>query len=484
MNRRTKIVATIGPASWDEPVLSRLLREGVDVIRLNFSHAKQEQTRGIITMVRQLSQELGRNVAILQDLQGPRIRTGQIASPPGSVELSPGHELNLTSQPWIATDASQIGVDYPDLPLDVKPGDTILIDDGLLELKVISSTNQDVRCVVITGGQLSSHKGINVPGVTLRVPTITEKDIADLKFGVEQGVDYVALSFVRQAEDITRLKQMILQFAGETTNPVKLPQVIAKIEKHEAITNFDSILEVVDGIMVARGDLGVEMPAEQIPVLQKMIIRKCNLAGKPVITATQMLDSMIRNPRPTRAEATDVANAILDGTDATMLSGESANGLYPVQAVQVMDRIARTIEQEVLYQQPYRDLVNNSSTSVTDAISQAVCSIGREVEATAIITTTTSGFTARMVSRNRPRLPIYAVTHEPRTLNRLALVWGVEAFICPRYDTTDEMLEMAEKVVVERGLLKEADKVVITAGVPVGTPGQSNLIKVHVVGQS
>ena len=483
MSRRTKIVATIGPASWDEAMLSRLLREGVDVVRLNFSHAQREQSAQIIKTVRRLGQEIGRNVAILQDLQGPRIRTGEIATPPGSVELIPGHEVNLTTQPHLATDASQIGIDYPDLPLDVKPGDTVLMDDGLLELKVISSTATDVRCVVITGGKLSSHKGINVPGVTLRVPTITQKDEADLKFGVEQGVDYVALSFVRQAEDLTRLKALIAGFAGESVDAGGLPPVIAKIEKHEAITNFDSILEVADGIMVARGDLGVEMPAEQIPVLQKMIIRKCNLAGKPVITATQMLDSMIRNPRPTRAEANDVANAILDGTDAVMLSGESANGLYPVQAVQVMDRIATTTEQEVLYRQPHRDIIAETGSPITDAISQAVCAIGREIGATALITTTTSGFTTRMVSRNRPHLPIYAVTHQARTVQRLALVWGVEAFPCPRYESTDEMLEMAEKIVVERGLLKEGDKVVITAGVPVGLPGQSNLLKVHVVGQ-
>ena len=483
MSRRTKIVATIGPASWEEAVLSRLLREGVDVVRLNFSHAKHDQSAEIIKTVRRLATELGRNVAILQDLQGPRIRTGEIANPPGFIELTPGQELNLTTRAVVAIDASEVGVDYADLPLDVKPGDTILMDDGLLELKVISSTTQDVRCVVINGGKLSSHKGINVPGVTLRVPTITDKDEADLKFGVEQGVDYVALSFVRQAQDITRLKELIRGFAGSEASEIDLPQVIAKIEKHEAITNFDAILEATDGIMVARGDLGVEMPAEQIPVLQKTIIRKCNLAGKPVITATQMLDSMIRNPRPTRAEATDVANAILDGTDATMLSGESANGLYPVQAVGVMNRIACTTETELLIQQPDRDIIYNTATSITDAISQAVCTIGREAGAAALITTTTSGFTARMVSRNRPKLPIYAVSHNAHTLRRLALIWGVEAFPCPRYETTDEMLEMAEKVVIEHGLLKEGDKVVITAGVPVGTPGQSNLIKVHVVGQ-
>lgn len=484
MSRRTKIVATVGPASWDEPVLRRLIQEGVDMVRLNFSHAKHEQAATIIEMVRRLSIELGRNVAILQDLQGPRIRTGKVADPPGRVELVPGHEVILTSREIVAENAAIIGVDYPDLPLDVTPGDTILIADGLMELKVIDSNSEEVRCVVITGGLVGSHKGINVPDVTLRVPTITDKDKADLQFGVAHNVDYVALSFVRRAEDIVELKKLIREYAGDERPDYNYPQVITKIEKHEAITRFDEILEVSDGIMVARGDLGVEMPTEQVPVLQKMIIAKCNLAGKPVITATQMLESMIHNPRPTRAEASDVANAIIDGTDAVMLSGESANGAYPVEAVRVMGRIAKTTEQELLYNQPYRDIIMTTASSTTDAISQAVCAVAREIAAQAIITTTTSGHTARMVSRCRPRLPIYAVTHEESTLRRLALVWGVQAMLCPRYETTDEMLDMAEKVAVEKGLLSDGDKVVITAGIPVGVAGQSNLIKVHVVGES
>ncbi|HEX2914929.1 MAG TPA: pyruvate kinase [Chloroflexia bacterium] len=484
MSRRTKIVATVGPASWDEPIMRHLIQEGVNVFRLNFSHARQEQTVQIIKQIRRLSEEQGRSVAILQDLQGPRIRTGEVAKEVGSVELEAGKEVVLTTRPVVATGPEEIGVDYTDLPLDVKPGNTILINDGLIELSVISATTEDVRCVVINSGPLSSHKGINVPGVTLRVPTITEKDMSDLRFGVENDVDYVALSFVRRGEDIRRLKELIREYAGPDKPEIELPLVVAKIEKHEAITNFDEILEETDGIMVARGDLGVEMPAEQIPVLQKMIIRKCNLAGKPVITATQMLDSMIRNPRPTRAEATDVANAILDGTDAIMLSGESANGLYPVESVRVMARIARTTEEEVLFKQPRLDEELTRAFSVTDAISQAVCGIGREMHAAALIPTTSSGHTARMVSRNRPQLPIYAVTHHPRTLRRLDLVWGVHSLLCERYESTDEMLARAEEVVLTAGLVKEGDTVVITAGVPIGTPGQSNLLKVHVVGQN
>ena len=482
MNRRTKIVATVGPASWDEPVLRRLLQAGVDVVRLNFSHATHDRAAQIIRQVRKLSEELGRNVAILQDLQGPRIRTGKIASPPGYVELVAGQEISLTTQPLVASTPQEIGIDYPELPLDVKPGDKILLDDGLLELQVLSTGAEKVQCVVITGGKLSSHKGINLPGVGLRVPTITAKDKKDLEFGVKQGVDFIALSFVRQPEDILTLKQLIRQHAPQSSERA-LPQVIAKIEKHEAIANFDALLEVTDGIMVARGDLGVEMPAEQIPVLQKTIIHKCNLAGKPVITATQMLDSMIRNPRPTRAESTDVANAILDGTDAIMLSGESANGSYPLEAVQVMSRIACFTEEEVLYKRSNRDVYSETTRSISDAICQSVCSIGRELKANAIITTTTSGYTARMVSRNRPNLPIFAVTPDPFTMRRLALVWGVQAILCPRYQNTDEMLALAGKEVLEQNLVKEGDTVIITAGVPVGESGQSNLLKVQVVGQ-
>ena len=482
MNRRSKIVATVGPACWEEPVMRHLIQEGVDVFRLNFSHARHEQSAQLIQQIRRLAQETGRNVAVLQDLQGPRIRTGQVETPSGAVELVAGHNLNLTTRPVIATGPEEIGIDYPDLPLDVTPGDTLLLNDGLLELKVISTTIEDVQCSVITGGPLSSHKGINLPGVTLRVPTITEKDEADLKFGVEHGVDYIALSFVRQGRDIENLKHLISKYGGDRPE-IELPRVIAKIEKHEAVKNFDEILAASDGIMVARGDLGVEMPAEQIPVLQKMIIARCNQAGKPVITATQMLDSMIRNPRPTRAEATDVANAILDGTDAIMLSGESAGGLYPVEAVRVMGRIAHTTEHEVLFRKPPHDQLLAETCSITDAISQAVCKIGRDLDCAAIITTTTSGSTARMVSRNRPHLPVYAVTHEEATLRRMALVWGVHAVLCPPYESTDEMLKQAEIAVVEAGLLTEGDRVVITAGVPVGIPGQSNLLKVHVVGQ-
>ncbi len=479
MSRRTKIVATIGPACWDEPMLRRLVAEGIDVVRLNFSHADQLNSATHISLIRKISVETGRNIAILQDLQGPRIRIGELITP---ISLVSGQEITLTNRVDLAPGKDEIPVDYHDLPLDVKPGNIILIADGLIELKVISNTSEDIRCTVLNGGMVARHKGINVPGVTLRVPTITEKDKSDLKFGVEQGVDFVALSFVRSPEDIVNLKQLIKEFGGLTPE-IKLPLVIAKIEKHEAITNFDNILEVTDGVMVARGDLGVELPAEQIPVLQKMIINKCNLAGKTVITATQMLDSMIRNPRPTRAEATDVANAILDGTDATMLSGETAEGAFPILAVQMMSRIAETVEREVLFQRPNPPNNFDSNNSVTDAISHATCSLCRELGAVAIITPTTSGTTARMIARNRPKVPIYALTHEASTRRHLALVWGVEALLTQPYSSTDEMAREAERNLIVQGLVKQGDTVIITGGVPFGAAGHTNLIKVQVIGE-
>ena len=486
MERRTKIVATIGPASWNAPVLHRLIEEGLDVVRLNFSHADHARSAEIIKMVRELAQQTGRNVAILMDLQGPRIRTGVVDPDIGTLDLQPGHELVLTTREIVTTSNAEISVDYADLPLDVKPGDTILMDDGLIELKVLAVSQPDVHCVVITGGKLGSHKGINIPGVTLRVPTITAKDEEDLKFGLAQGVDYVALSFVRRPEDITNLRELMHKYSPDL-EPGDLPPIIAKIEKHEAITNFDAILAATDGIMVARGDLGVEMPTEQIPMLQKMIIHKCQAAGKTVITATQMLDSMIRNPRPTRAEASDVANAILDGTDATMLSGESANGLYPIEAVRTMARIAETTEREVLFKQVAqmgRELEHPSALPITDAISHAVCRIASELHAAAIITTTTSGHSSRMVARNRPDVQIIGITSSERTYRRLALVWGVQAIISPEYNNTDEMLAQAEELALARGLVKVGDKILITGGVPVGLSGHTNLIKVQVVQQS
>jgi pyruvate kinase len=480
MSRRTKIVGTIGPTSWDEPVLRRLLEAGVDVVRLNFSHATHEKAAEIIGTVRKINSETGRNVAILQDLQGPRIRTGKVAQ---KITLSAGQEVTLTTQTGFeATSADLIGVDYEGLPLDVNTGDCLLIEDGLFKLQVLDSTTDQVKCVVIEGGQLGSHKGINVPDVTLSVPTITEKDKVDLKFGLEHQVDYVALSFVRHAEDVEYLRRLIREYSGKD-DPVQLPHIIAKIEKHEAITNFDEILKASDGIMVARGDLGVEMNTEDIPILQKKIIRKCNLAGKPVITATQMLDSMIRNPRPTRAETTDVANAIIDGSDAIMLSGETANGAHPLDAVRVMSRIAEYTEREWLFKHFPHDIIGNEANTITEAISEAVFDIARSLEVAAILVSTTSGSTARLISRNRPGTPLLVATAEERTFRRLALIWGVRAIMTEKYTSTTELVRRLESMLLERGLVKHGDTIIITGGVPVGMPGRTNMIRVLRVGE-
>ncbi len=481
MSRRTKIVGTIGPASWDEPVLERLIQEGLDVVRINFSHAQHAQTAEIIARVRKLAAKHSRNVAILQDLQGPRIRTGKVAAP---LTLIAGQEITLTTETgYVATTSAKIGIDYPGLPLDVRVGSTILIEDGLQKLEVIATTSDEVHCVIIEGGKLGSHKGINVPNVTLRVPTITDKDKADLKFGLEHDVDYVALSFVRAAEDLLHLRQLMKDYSGKN-DPLDLPLIISKIEKHEAITNFDAILEASDGIMVARGDLGVEMPTESIPVLQKQIIHKCNAAGKTVITATQMLDSMIRNSRPTRAEATDVANAILDGSDATMLSGETASGLYPIEAVRVMSRIAETTEQEILFADEYvRKVTYDTASNISDTISQAVCEISRDLKVAAILATTTSGSTARMIARGRPKAPILVATSVERTFRRMAMVWGATAFLTGEYVTTGEVTHRLEKQIIELGLAKLGDAIVITGGIPVGVPGQTNMLRIYTIGK-
>ncbi|NWJ46018.1 MAG: pyruvate kinase [Chloroflexi bacterium] len=480
MTRRTKIVGTIGPASWDEPVLHRLIEEGLDVVRLNFSHAEHNKAAETIALVRRLANENERNVAILQDLQGPRIRTGKVAE---KIQLEQGKEVVLTTQPdFVATSPDMIGVDYAGLSLDVKSGDLLLIEDGLFKLQVLHTTADAVHCVVIEGGLLGSHKGINVPGVTLGVPTITDKDKEDLRFGIEQDVDYVALSFVRQAEDVIQLRQLIQKYAG-TDDPLHLPLIIAKIEKHEAIANFDAILAAADGIMVARGDLGVELPTEQIPVLQKRIIRKCNDAGKTVITATQMLDSMTRNPRPTRAEASDVANAIIDGSDATMLSGETASGLYPIEAVRVMSRIAETIEREWLFSSYHTRIHYGYATNITDAISQSVVDISLELGVSLILATSSSGSTARMISRCRPSVPLLVATAEERTYRRLALVWGTEAIKTEHYSITSEVVNRLQQRLLERSLVKPGDKIVVTGGLPVGVPGQTNMLRVVTIGQ-
>lgn len=471
--RRTKIVCTIGPASQSEDVLRELIDSGMDVSRINFSHGDHATNGAYISAVRRLAAEQGRVVAVLQDLQGPRVRIGPIQG--DEVLVSEGAVIVLTSEP-IVGNAREVFVQGADLSKNVKPGDSILIEDGMIGLRVEDVKPGKVVCKVIDGGLLHSHKGVNVPGVTLSIPTITDKDRLDMAFGVKQEVDFVALSFVRTADDIHEARKLLNSLGSDAP-------IIAKIEKHEAVVNFDSILNVVDGIMVARGDLGVEIPLEQVPIVQKSIIRKCRDAGKPVITATQMLNSMIENPRPTRAEASDIANAIFDGTDALMLSGETAIGRYPVESVRTMARIAVQAEQALPFSQMIQEIILAPATNVTDAISQATVEIAYELDAKSIVTMTASGYTARMIAKNRPKTPILVATPNEKTRIRLALTWGVQAPFRKEYRNTDELIESAVEVALGTGIAARGDKIVITAGVPIGVPGRTNFLKVHTIGE-
>ena len=470
---RTKIVCTIGPASSSPEVMRGLIRAGMSVARINFSHGDHATHGQSIATLRQVAEEEGRLVAVMADLQGPKLRVGEIEG--GLVELREGDVLTLTTHPRPGA-MGEIPVPHPELLRDLRPGQTVLLDDGRLELVVVRAGEGFLKCRVVTGGKLTSHKGINVPGATLRFSALMPKDREDGLFALEQGVDFFALSFVRRPADVRELRQFLRSRSADTS-------IIAKIEKPEALSVFDEILAEADGIMVARGDLGVETPAEEVPFHQKRIIRACNQAGKPVITATQMLQTMIESPRPTRAEASDVANAILDGADAVMLSGETAVGRYPIEATETMATICANAEAHL----PYGRLLHGESRiheTITEAISCAAVEIASEVGAKAIITATTSGRTARMVARHRPSVPIVAVTPSRTTLFRLALVWGVAPVQVPEFKTTDEMVHKMVRAARERGLVAWGDPVVLTAGIPFGSGGETNMLKVHVVGES
>ncbi|OBR62967.1 pyruvate kinase [Paenibacillus oryzae] len=472
--RKTKIVCTIGPSSESLENTKKLIQAGMNVARLNFSHGDFEEHGNRIKNIRQANVELGTSVAILLDTKGPEIRLGKLKEEP--IELVQGETITLTTEE-ILGDRSRIPVTYSNLPNDLTVGSTVLIDDGLIGLTVESIDGTEIHCRIVNNGPIKSKKGVNVPGVKISLPGITEKDAGDIVFGIEQGIDFIAASFVRKASDVLEIRELLEKHNGGHI------QIISKIENQEGVDNLDEILEVSDGLMVARGDLGVEIPAEEVPLVQKMMIKKCNHAGKPVITATQMLDSMQRNPRPTRAEASDVANAIFDGTDAIMLSGETAAGKYPVESVQTMSRIAERTEQALEYREIFTRQANAQKTSVTEAVSQAVANSALDLNAKAIITSTQSGFTARVVSKYRPKAPIIAVTPDESVMRRLALGWGVFPVKGQDANTTDEMFEHAVKGALGTGLLSLGDTVVITAGVPIGRAGTTNLIKIHHVGE-
>lgn len=470
--RHTKIVATIGPTSESIEILREMIKAGVNVARLNFSHGTYEEHQRRIKAIRQAAAEVGKNVAILLDTKGPEIRLGNLENEP--IHLKTGDKLTLTTEE-IKGNKERISVTYKQLPRDVGPGDTILLADGLISLQVLNVTGTEIECEVKNGGEVRSRKGVNVPGVSVNLPAVTEQDISDIKFGIANNLDFIAASFVRKPGDILKIKRIVEEEGADL-------HIIAKIENQEAVNNLEGIIKVADGIMVARGDLGVEIPAEEVPLIQKIIIDKCNRVGKPVITATQMLESMIDNPRPTRAEASDVANAILDGTDAVMLSGETAAGKYPVEAVATMARIAVTAEAAINYEEILVRKGRLLSRTVTDAISYATCSTAQDLEAAAIITSTESGYTAKMVSKYKPKAPIIAVTPHVKVLRKLSLTWGVQPLLVSHSEDTDTMISNAVKVSLEAGLISAGDLIVITAGVPVGVHGTTNLLKVHTVG--
>lgn len=472
--RKTKIVCTIGPSSESLPAVKQLIAAGMNVARLNFSHGDFEEHGNRIKNIREACRELGKTVAILLDTKGPEIRTGKLKE--DSYELVQDERIVLTTEEVLGDD-KRISVTYKDLPRDVQVGSTILIDDGLIGLTVEAIRGSDIECRIVNGGTIKSKKGVNVPGVRISLPGITEKDANDIIFGIEQGVDFIAASFVRKASDVLEIRQLL-----EEHNASHI-QIISKIENQEGVQNLDEILEVSDGLMVARGDLGVEIPAEEVPLVQKKMIKKCNHVGKPVITATQMLDSMQRNPRPTRAEASDVANAIFDGTDAIMLSGETAAGKYPVESVLTMSRIAERAESALEYREIFVRQSSAQQTTITEAISQSVANSALDLDAKAIITPTESGYTARMVSKYRPKSPIIAVTRSEQVMRRLCLIWGVLPIKGEEARNTDEMFQLAVDDSIKAGLVRLGDLVIITAGVPVGRSGTTNLMKVHHVGE-
>ncbi len=473
--RRTKIVCTIGPATRDIEVLRRLVGAGMDVARLNFSHGDVQTHRENVERIRYAAKAEDRQVAIQMDLQGPKFRMGKIME--SGVLVPAGERVNLTTEDLIGRTPEALPVQNARFPALVKPGDSILIDDGLIELTVLSAAEQKVQCEVVVGGRIKSNKGINLPGISAELPSITEKDRHDLAHALDWEIDWIALSFVRRAEDVEVLKNSIQALTDRHV------PVMAKIEKPQALENLDQIIEVADGIMVARGDLGIEIPTEQVPMTQKRIIERCNEMGIPVVTATQMLDSMIRNPRPTRAEASDVANAILDGTDAVMLSGETSIGQYPVQSLQTMVRIIREVEnqQTDIPVRPFRPREESLNLSISRAVGRAARDAAHDLNTAAIIAITASGYTARIVSRYRPRSPIIAITPDERVQRQLNLYWGVTPFLSPRTDNTDEMIADALQTVQRRGLVKKGDVVAITSGTAGSEPGTTNLLRIHIV---
>lgn len=471
--RKTKIICTMGPATEKGDILKQLMLAGMNVARFNFSHGDHEEQMGRLVELKRLREELDLPVAALLDTKGPEIRLKEFKDE--KVDLQAGQTFTLTSED-VMGDETKVSISYIDLVNDVKVGDTILIDDGLIELKVKSLTDTDIVCTVINGGKVSNKKGVNVPNVNLSIPYISEKDRSDIIFGIENDYDFIAASFVRTADDVIQIRKILEENNGNNVH------IVSKIENMQGVKNIDEIIRVSDGIMVARGDMGVEIPLEDVPVMQKMIIKKAIAAGKVVITATQMLDSMMKNPRPTRAESTDVANAIYDGTSAIMLSGETAAGSYPVEALKTMVRIAVRTEQDINYVARFKQRESLSNPDITNAISHATCTTANDLNAAAIITVTNSGRTAQMISKYRPACQIIGGSMSKKVCRQLNLAWGVTPLSIDRKEDADELFEHAVEVSEKAGLVSMGDITVITAGVPLGVSGTTNIIKVYVAG--
>lgn len=471
--RKTKIVCTLGPATDGEGVLREMMLAGMNVARFNFSHGTHPEHKARLEQVKALRRELNLPVAAMLDTKGPEVRLKNFAG--GSVTLQEGQEFTLTVED-VEGDATRCAVTYVELPQDVKAGDTILLDDGLVRLTVLSTTASAIRCRVENGGVMKDHKGVNVPGVSLSMPYMSQQDREDILFGMEEGFDFIAASFVRSAADVRELRKLLESRKSRI-------RIIAKIENQEGVDNIDEILEAADGIMVARGDLGVEIPAAKVPILQKQIIRKGLQAGKPVITATQMLDSMMRNPRPTRAEVSDVANAVFDGTSCVMLSGETAGGKYPLEALTAMVNIVEEAEQSIHYWRQFEKRRVIPASNINDAITHTCCLTAKDLEAKAILAATNSGRTARMICRFRPACPVAALTMHEKVRRQLAICWGVIPFLTGEVTSTDRIFSLSAEVALKERLVQNGDTVVITAGVPLGKSGSTNLIKAAIVNE-
>ena len=473
--RKTKIVATLGPASNDIETIKRLISAGMNAARINFSHGSYESHEQTVSTLKQAREEMHAPIPLILDTKGPEIRIKSFDTE--QVDLKQGNTFTLTTTD-IVGDESRVAITYADLPKDVKAGSRILIDDGLVELTVTGISGPDIVCMVENNGTLSANKGVNVPDAYVNLPSLTEKDVEDIKFGIRQGFEYIAASFIRNANDVLEIRNVLEENGGNDI------MIIAKIESRDGVNNIDAILELADGIMVARGDLGVEIPAEEVPLVQKTLIRKANEKGKPVITATQMLESMITNPRPTRAEANDVANAIYDGSDAIMLSGETAKGAYPVEAVKMMSRIAEATESSIDYDEKLFATNTGEAfrTTITNALSFAACVTALDLRSACIVTVTDSGFTTKMVSRCRPSCPILAVTQVRTIWRQLNLTWGCVSALAQEIKGDSEVFETALEMAVAQGLARDGDSIAIVAGVPIGTAGTTNTLKVQIVG--